>query len=218
MIHIATLVLAPFCILGAEIVFRGFSRAIGFIRRSTFRPWDSRIAVTTIVVLFFLFNTSLPFEIANSAVGRSFPLAFGDITRRDTNIDRAHLINLRMASPTEQEVAGAKWLSNSRNEERYIYATFWQMGAPVLVSYGMIPQEQMHNLILMTTVKDIGGAYVYLGYVNVVLGYGTTTTILGQPDPVLGYVYYWDISRIYPLLDSSVKVYTNGASEIYWSP
>ena len=218
MIHIASLILAPFCILGAEIVFRSFSRAIGFIRHSTFQPAKSMIAVTVALVLFFLFNSGLPFEIANSALGRTFPLAFGDINRRDTNMDRAHLVNLRSSSPTEQEVAGAEWLSNVRNGERYIWASYSELGVPALVSYGMIPPEQTYNLTPMTPVKEIRSAYIYLGYVNVVLGYGTTITVEGRPDPLLGYVWYWDISKIYPLLERSMKLYANGASEVYWSP
>jgi uncharacterized membrane protein len=168
--------------------------------------------------LFFLFNSGLPFEIANSALGRTFPLAFGDINRRDTNMDRAHLVNLRSSSPTEQEVAGAEWLSNVRNGERYIWASYSELGVPALVSYGMIPPEQTYNLTPMTPVKEIRSAYIYLGYVNVVLGYGTTITVEGRPDPLLGYVWYWDISKIYPLLERSMKLYANGASEVYWSP
>jgi uncharacterized membrane protein len=218
MIHVATLVLAPFCILGAEIIFRGFSRAIRFIRRSTVWRTDSRIAVTIILVLFFLFNTSLPFEIAKSAERRSFPLAFGAISKGDTDIDITNLVYLHMASPTEQEVSSAEWLNKFRNEERCVYGTYWEMGVPALVSYGMIPEKQTHNLTPLTPMEEIKGNYVYLGYMNVVLGYGTTTTITGQPDPLLGNISYWRISPIDPLLDSSAKVYTNGGSEIYWSP
>jgi uncharacterized membrane protein len=178
----------------------------------------SMVAVTVVLVLFFLFNTTLPFEIANSTVGRSFPLAFGAISKGDTDIDIKNLVNLRMASPTEQEVLSAEWLGSLRNNERPIYATWWELGVPALVSYGMIPGEQTHNLTPLTPIEETKGNYVYLGYMNVVLGYGTTTTILGQPDPRLGNINHWDISKIYPLLDSSAKVYTNEESEIYWSP
>lgn len=218
MIHISSLILAPFCILGAEIVFSSFSRAIGFIRRSTFRPWDSRIAVTTILVLFFLFNTGLPFEVANNPVVRSLPLSLGHIRSGNQSIELESTIGLWMVSPTEQEVSSAEWLRSLRHEEQRVYATHWQIGVPVLDSYGMIPSEQIPNLTPLTTMENIGGSYIYLGYVNVVLGYGTTTTLFGQPDPLLGYINHWPISAIYHLLDSSAKVYTNGASEIHWSP
>jgi len=218
MIHVASLILAPFCILGAEIIFGSFSRAIRFIRRSASKRTESTIGVTVVLVVFFLFNTSLPFEIANSAEGRSFPLAFGGITRGDTDIALKNLVNLRSASPTEQEVASAEWLRDLRNEERYIHATYWMIGVPALVSYGMIPEEQICNLTALTSMEEIKGSYVYLGYFNVVLGYGTTRTVLGQPDPVQGNINHWRISSIYPLLDGCGKVYTNGASEVYWSP
>jgi len=218
MVHIASLVLAPFCILGAEIIFRSLSRAIGFIRHSKLMWTDSRIAITVILVLFFLFNTSLPFELANSSIGVSIPLAYGHITSGDRATTLTEIIQFRSSSPTEQEVSSAEWLSRFKGEEYRIHATYWQIGVPVLVSYGMIPPDEILHLTPMTTTENIEGSYIYLGYVNVVLGYGTTKTILGQPDPLLGDIYYWHISKITPLLDNSVKVYANGASEIYWSP
>ncbi|MGB8707158.1 MAG: DUF2206 domain-containing protein [Dehalococcoidia bacterium] len=218
MFHIASLILAPFCVLGAEIIFGGFSRAIQFIRHSPSRRISSAVPVAALLVLFFLFNTTLPFEIANSSAGRSFPLSLGHIRSGDKAIELGERIQVWSSSPTAQEVSSAEWLDSFRNEKRPIYATYWQMGVPTLVSYGMIPPKQTYNLTPLTTVKDIGDSYVYLGYVNVVLGYGTTTTAEGQPDVLLGNITHWDISQITPLLDSSTKVYTNGASEIYWSP
>lgn len=218
MVHTASLILAPFCVLGAEIIFRSFCRAIQFIRRLTPTPTNSTITTTIILVLFFLFNTSLPFEIAKSSTGISPPLAFGHVRSGDRAFELTDTIHYWSSSPTEQEVSSAEWLSSLRNEARDVYATHWQLGVPVLVSYGMIPPEQTYHLTPRATAKDIEGSYVYLGYVNVVLGYGTTRTLIGHPDPWVGNVEHWDISQITPLLDGSAKVYTNGASEVYWSP
>jgi len=186
MVHIASLILAPFCILGAEIVFRGLSRAIQFIRRSIPSPTKPTAAVTAILVLFFLFNTTLPFEIADSPVGRSMPLEYGHITSGEKSIELGDRIDFWQKRLAEQEVSSAEWLAKHRSEERRIHATYVQIGVPVLLSYGMIPEEQTRNLTPLTTMKDIESSYVYLGYVNMVIEYGTTGAHLGRPDPVLG--------------------------------
>jgi uncharacterized membrane protein len=218
MVHIASLILAPFCILGAELIFSSVSYAFQFIKVAGFRRIDLAIPVTVVMVLFFLFNTGLPFEIAKSSLGRTFPLAYGEINSGRSDIDFAHLVNLRSSSPTQQEVVCAEWLSKARDEERNIYATYYQMGVPVLVSYGMIPEKQICSLTPYTTKEDIVGNYIFLGYVNVILGSGTTLTVEGRPDALLGYTFHWDISRIKPLVDTSMRIYANGASVVYWAP
>ena len=88
---------------------------------------------------------------------------------------------------------------------------------PSLVSYGAVPPGQTINLTAWTTHEDVSGNYIYLNYVNTVLGYGTTLAGLGNPDPVLGNVSHWDIIEIRPLLNSASKVYSNGVSDIYYS-
>ncbi len=218
MVHISSLVLAPFCILGAEIVLRRIPSMIGFIRRSHFWSSGLRIAIPVIFALFFLFNTSLPFEIVNSPIGISTPLIYGHVVSGDRATELRDIIYFRSSSPSRQEVTSAEWLRSCRNAECPVYGTYWQMGVPVLVSYGMISPEQIVQLTPLTMIEDAKCSYVYLGYVNVVLGYGTTRTYLGQPDPVLGDIFYWEISRIAPLRDDLVKIYTNGSSEVYWGP
>jgi uncharacterized membrane protein len=217
MLHIASLILAPFCISGIVLFFRGLSSAFKRFRYFQFQT-DTRIVATVIVVLFFLFACGLPFEIAGGGIVGPLPLAIGHIVSGDQSFALDKVIDFRSSSPTEQEVTSAEWLNSRRNEEWRTYATHWLIGVPVLNSYGMIPYEQTPQLTPLTTMEDIGGSYIYLGYVNVVLGYGTTRVWLGHPDPLLGNIKHWDISKIYPLLDSSMRVYTNGASEIYWSP
>jgi len=221
MFHIASLILAPFCISGAEIVFRSFSRFIQLIRHSTSYITISRVstgATITLLVLYFLFNTRLPFEIAKDPDGRSSPLAYGHLINNDKAIAQTRIIQFWSNSPTDQDVYAAYWIQKNRNNERGVYASYWKIGVPALLGYGMIPPEQTYNLTPKTRIGRVKGNYIFLNYVNVVLGYGTTRTMPGQPDPELGDIYDWHISEISPLLESSKKVYTNGSSEIYLVP
>jgi len=221
MFHIASLILAPFCILGAEIVFGSFSRFIQLIRHSAPYMTISKVstgATIALLVLFFLFNTRLPFEIANDPEARSFPLAYGHLTNNDKAIVYGRIIQFWSESPTDQDVSAAYWIREYSNNQKDVYATYWRSGAPALLSYGMIAPEQTHDLTPKTRIGQVKGNYIFLNYVNIVLGYGTTRTLLGQPHPVLGDIYTWDISEISLLLESSTRVYTNDSSEIYLAP
>jgi uncharacterized membrane protein len=57
-----------------------------------------------------------------------------------------------------------------------------------------------------TTAKIEKGAYVYLGYLNVVEGIGT------GPDL---YRVFWNMTEISPLIEEKNKIYSNGCSEVY---
>ena len=217
MMHIALMLLAPFCIIGAETVFIGFQRVFQFLKHTNAALAGQRLFVAVVLLLFFLFSTTLPYEIAGSTSGRSYPLVYGHLRNGDKTINLDDTIAFWVSSPTEQDVYSAEWLKKVRDEEKDIFGSYWQLGVPSLVSYGAIPPSQTINLTPLTTLKDWEGNYIYLNYVNTVLDYGTTTSLNGQPAPFWGNIFHWDINRIRPLLNSSSKVYSNGASDIYYS-
>lgn len=219
MIHIASIVLAPLGIAGLTIILDGIKKLLHLINFNKYSlNMINMTGITTILVIFFLFNCRLVYELGNSPFDRSIPLAYGDVITNNENIPLKDRITTLAAAPTAGEVASATWLKENRDIEKNIYATPFQIGTPVLVSYGMVDPDGAFPLIPSMTSDDFTNSYVYLGYINSVLGYGTTKTYTGRPDPLLGNIYYWDIDEIKPVLNDLDTIYSNGKSDIYWAP
>jgi uncharacterized membrane protein len=213
MFHIAAIVLSPFTILGIEDTLKTMGRLIRFATHDTFRSF-SNLTVSLLLALFFLFNTGFIFEMTSGPKVDSLPLSLGAIEKDTRYIQIDSKIKLRYTCPTEQEISSAGWLANRRSRLP-IYATFYDIRVPSLVAYGLIPEQETY-WIAPNGVVEIRHAYVYLGYVNVVYGYGVTSNLVLKTDalePAL-----WHITDLNPVLTDSSRVYDNGVSEIYWSP
>jgi uncharacterized membrane protein len=174
------------------------------------------MVIGPILALFFLCDSGFAFEVTNNPKLNSFPLSLNSIEDVERHVYLEQKIWFRYVCPTEQEVLSAKWLGQLMDKRQTVYATYWDIRVPALIAYGSIPQEQTTAILPPGSNQDIRGGYVYLGYVNVVFGYGVTNNSL-LPEKTYK-IQIWDISHISPLLHNSVKVYTNGASEVYWSP
>lgn len=217
MVHLSAIVLAPFCILGAEITFDILFRLARSIMRIAFRS-GIKIVISAILALFLLFNSGFAFEVTHNPSLDSRPLSLSVIEDSKRCVYLKNKVWLRCTCPTEQEVLSAKWLAERMDRRQVIHATFFDIRVPALSAYGLIPEEQTIPILPPPSGSGVKGGYVYLGYVNVVFGYGGTERTL-LPEAVHARIdVIWDISQIHPSLDSSVKVYTNGVSEIYWSP
>jgi len=215
MFHLSAIVLAPFAILGAEATFNASCRVARSTTRLAFQP-RARMVISPILALFFLFNSGFAYEVAHDPWVDSLPLSLTAIEDRESHVYFENKVNLRSICPTEQEALGARWLAEHMNRTRDVYATPLYYEVPALRAYGLIPKEQTIPILDPPLSTDVKDGYVYLGYVNVVFGYGVTSyTFLPKSARKAS---IWDISRIYPLLDNRVKAYTNGATEIYCSP
>ena len=210
--QVASLVLAPFCILGAEAVFNLIYKTLHPAMRFYSLTTGRNILLTTILVLFLLFNIGFPHEVARNNRLTSIPLS---LDTAEKYVGLYNEISLRGLCPTREEVFCAEWLSKHAGDKQ-IYATYLDIRVPALQSYGMISRERVLPLIPTTTVERVRGTYIYLGYVNTIFNSGTTnwrvTPAAKEEETV------WDISEISPLLNHSIKVYSNGASEVYWAP
>lgn len=215
MFHLSAIVLAPFAILGAEAAFNALAHIAASTRRLAFRL-DTRMVISPILVLFFLFNCGFIFEVARDPWVQSPPLSLSAIRHPKRYVDLEVKVWLRYTSPSEQEVLGATWLGEHMDRRQVVHATYYDIRVPALTAYGLIPEEQTIPVLLPPSSGDIESGYVYLGYVNTVFGYGATSHLL-MPDPTYK-TAIWDISRIYPLLGNCARTYTNGATEIHWSP
>ncbi len=219
MIHIASIILAPLGITGLKIVFNSIRRVF---RRDAYNLYNlnavSMTGITIILAIFFLFNCRLIYELADSPADRSIPLAYGDVINNNPQMPLRDRVTIRAAAPTAAEVNSAEWLKKYRNKDMRVYATPFQIDMPVLVSYGMLNPDEALIITPETTNDELMDSYMYLGYINTVMGYGTTKAYTGRPDPILGNTLYWDINEIKPVTDNLNSIYSNGESKILWSP
>jgi uncharacterized membrane protein len=169
-----------------------------------------------LLALFFLYNSGFIFEVAHDPYVDSLPLSLGAIEKNTGDIQIERKITLRSICPMEREILSAEWLANQKEFELPVYATFSDIRVPSLSAYGLIPEGKTRPILPPNSNSDIRHGYIYLGYVNVIYGYGITAyAFLKKPTDERS---PWDITELDPVLTKSLKVYDNGVSVIYLSP
>lgn len=128
MMHIALVLLAPFCIIGAETVFIGLHRVFQLLKHTNAAPTVRGLFVAVIFLLFFLFSTTLPYEIAGSPYGRSYPFLYSHLRNGDQTIFLDDIISFWASSPCKQDVYSAEWLKKVRDGKKYILGSYYQLG------------------------------------------------------------------------------------------
>jgi uncharacterized membrane protein len=201
--HISLIFLAPFCVIGAEVligVFTDFSSKGEFKLPQKLRRemrWKPTIFLLAILVLYFLFQTNFFYEVAGSE-SWSIPLS-------KQRLDPV-LLHLIYGYIEESDVFGARWLVKNSD---FTHTTLFAGGTSIfstLTVYGMIYRgdgNTIHKATMLTA-----NATIYLSRMNVVDG----VMLLG---PNLNLLNINDTSVIFSILDNTNKVYTNGACEIY---
>jgi uncharacterized membrane protein len=108
------------------------------------------------------------------------------------------------------DVAGAGWLQTNVAVTSYtlVYADFVTAMYP-LTSYGVFPRDQT-EILSNSSALNHQNAYVYLRAFNTV-----DNKIYGKGWDI-GHI--WNTSDLNPQLTSIDKIYTNGATEIYFIP
>ena len=187
--QIVSIFLSPFCIIGGYTIFK-------MLRVNNFR-----IIVYIIIILFFLFNTGIVSELANDPP-KSISLCQERVMNTKNVEYKASFYD--DCNTFEQDVYGIRWASRNVKSGAKIYSDYIT-GNPI-VSYGMGALRKY--MLSNTTDKVDRGAYIYLGYPNIV------GNVLLGPKPV-GLVAY-NTTEMYPLLDLTNKIYSNGGSEIYF--
>jgi len=158
-------------------------------------------------VVFFLFQTGFVWQVTEGYSG-SVSLSQDGIRKYG---DMGAKARLYLIITADQDVFGAEWLSTHREFEEEVYAIYGDTRVHALLSYGMIPVEEVPKLTPSTeTVPE--DAYVYLQYLNVVEGIGTRYAPelpFGRRDST------YSMSDISHLFEGKNKIYSNGGSEIY---
>jgi uncharacterized membrane protein len=179
--HILLFFLAPLCIIGAETLVKLLSK----------RKEELLASILSLIVLvpFFLFQTSFVYEVTGS---ESWSVSL-------SGFRMGPKLYAHYGVVTEQEVLGARWLSQytSTNAERLrIHGVH-----SALIIYGIIPQSSMNPLSNVTVVE--AGDIVYLGKVNTFYG-----IVIGMN--------IWNITSINDSILSDIGIiYSNGDCIIY---
>jgi uncharacterized membrane protein len=200
--HISLFFLAPFCVIGAEVligVLTYFSSYRKFKPRQKLdreMRWKPTILLLAILLLYFLFQTNFLYEISGSE-SWSIPLS-------KQRLDPIQLYE-SYAYIDESDVFGARWLVKSIDlKHTTLFADAGSISG-VLTSYGMIYRGDVEGL--SNTTKVSANGTVYMSRMNVVDG------LMIQGHTLGGAIS--NTSVIFPMLDITNQVYTNGACEIY---
>ena len=185
--HILLFFLAPFCVMGAEVLVKLVSK-----RKEELR---GPILLLIVLVPYFLFQVGFMYEVTGSD-SWSVPLS-------KHRMGALRLYGL-YGYIDAYSVFGARWLSKNVDVERtQIYADITSAHS-VLTSYGMIYRGYVDTLTNTTRIEANGT--LYLGRLNVV-----EEKIVGK------YGQIWNSSELPFLLSDMNKIYSNGGSEVYRS-
>ena len=194
--EITLLFLSPLFVLGGEALFKKILSLS--IKKEKKKEIYSTILISIVLVVFFFFRTGLVYEIADDPVPSSISLSLNKMQ------DNMLLIH-------ESEAFCAMWLSKYGNVEEIITYSDGVAYYHVLMSYSTI-NDSMMGVISNTTIIN-QPSYTYLGWANVmkrILIYDTSVSPFIQ----------FNMSEL-PIFNSSItstsRVYSNGASEIYYS-
>lgn len=215
--HLASLTLAPFCILGVELVFNLLSRALRPLGRFAHRLANTQIVISILLALFLLFETGLLFQVTGDSRLMSLPLGLATLTDSKSKLDAESRVRLLRERMTEQDVLSAEWLSDHWDKTREIYATHSGGGAAALSSYGLISIHDVLPLSANTTLKQVANGYVYLDYINVVLGFGRSRSVVGIVTTPTGDTV-WSMSRLSGMLTNCNRIYTSNENNVYQVP
>lgn len=212
MYHLTLIFLAPFCIIGGEIIFGRLIKIVRYIRyhninqkymeNGTKRDVNQntpKVFVSIILITCLLFNTGFVYEIAKDNPC-SIPLSMKTVDKYADNEDKAFFYS---SYTFEQNVFSARWLSKSADPACRIRYSDVISGDHILNSFGMMGFTP--TVLNVETAYLRSSLYIYLSYSNVVYGlmvdYGRSC---------------YNISECSYLLEKMNRIYTNGGSEIYY--
>lgn len=190
--HLSLFILSPFCIIGFQLYKKIFQCSSGFCLK----------ILSLFLILFFLFNTSFIYEVAND---HPYSISIGQQAIRSSSDleDKAKFYGGYIVT---QNVFSGKWLGKNMNSDCLVYRGDSVEGYPSLTIYGGINPHQIHSFD--NTTKEISKGYIQLSYANVVENVGSIWY-----NPLQKRTEY-NFSEVNPIFDFKDKVYSNGGSDI----
>jgi uncharacterized membrane protein len=202
----AMIFLAPLFILGGAY-FLGLFKRIRHISsvKSKFGLRDIRLLMLTILlVVFFLYRSGFV-----STVTGDRPYSYSlDFNRMKTSTFFTTGSSLYDVYVPEQDLFGARWLAPRIGNNSLVYADYG-MGVTTLIDYAALNPQKIDYIINGTQTKP--GSYMYLRSFNVLGG------MVVEVDSV-GSVGSFDLSNLSSSLSQNDRLYSNGASNIYFAP
>lgn len=203
--HMVLIFLSPACVLGGESLFKTTFQALSKLSVTSRhailpRSKGSMTFVSSIIILFLLFNTGFINEIsAVSPISLSLGLNRLKVTNDQ---EQARFLFSAFDYIPEQNSASARWLSEDTALERTVCGDATSRRG-VLLPYLGIPINLENAGVPLYPGSQASCTYVYLGYMNVVKGLGDA----GNGD-------YYDMSELSYLVDARNRIYSNGGSDI----
>jgi uncharacterized membrane protein len=197
----AMVFLAPLFILGG-VYFLGLFRKISmpFPARPKFVFKDFRLVMLTIVlVVFFLFRSGF---INNVTGDRPYSYSL-DFDRMKTSALFGAEGSLYSVYVPEQDLFSARWLALQIGNNSLVYADYG-MGVTTLIDYTSLNSQNIDYILNETQSEP--GSYVYLRSLNT-LG-GIVAFRQG----------YFNLSDLFPSPLQNCRIYSNGASDVYFVP
>jgi uncharacterized membrane protein len=204
--HMALIFVSPACVLGGESFFKTTFQALSRLSPSSwhsiFPRKGSLTFVSSIIILFLLFNTGLINEISG-APPISLSLGFNRLKESNDQLDVTFLYS---AYITEQDFASERWLSTNVALEQTVCADSTYRLNVLLAYLGIAPKPiNLDNAgVPLYPGSQASCTYVYLGYMNVVKGLGTAGP----------WVPPYRMSQVTYLVNARNRIYSNGGSDI----
>lgn len=188
--------LSPFLAIGACYLFDSLINRIKGISIPSKKGKISSVGVkvaTCVVVFTFLFQVGLINHLTND-----YPYSFSlDLNRKFSSQDIGVQATAHSLYFLDSEVASAEWLLVNGNQTAIVYADTYAQNT-VLRSYAL----RGEYMLPITNDTFLSGSYTYLKYTNVNLGLVETT----------------NSTNLASNLNYSNKIYSNGDSDIYFTP
>ena len=201
--HITLFFLAPFGIIGGVAIFRGINKMVGAAWTDESMKRSLRV-LSLYFVIFLLFQSGFVYYMVQGYSG-SISISQEEIKKYGDAKAKAGFYSCYIP---EQDVFGARWLSNNRDDATKIYADYSACGH-VLQSYGMLPRKYRHQL-LNTTTEIETGSHIFMSYVNVICN--TCLSVTFEKGRMSSTYNTTDIDG---LLKKNCKIYSNGGNDIY---
>lgn len=207
----AMIFLAPLFTLGGVYFLGLFKRILNrFPARSRFVIRDFRLSILTFVlVIFFLFRSG-SVNTVTSGLPTSYSLDFDKMKTESSGANALAfwevIGSVYEVYVPEQDLYGATWLASQMGSGYSVYADYG-MGVTILMDYTTLNRQSIYNIVNETQSQPIDrSVYIYLRAFNTLVG--LVTSPAGS----------FNLSNSHPSPSQNCRIYTNGASDVYFVP
>lgn len=207
--------LAPFCVTGGYAIFQNIAKVLAKILK--LKNNLGNINFTTVfavfLMIFFLFNSGFISEVVTKDYAPYTIIGKGRIMKSNNTQYKLYLY--RFYRPL-CDIEMCKWITKYSDKNKILYSDFFISEGTLryrnsfIPEYGLVPghnnRPKVHRLTI--NVKILKSNYILLGYHNI-----RDKFVVSQWNPII----YFNISRLYPTLIQSSRIYDSKRSQIYYT-